>query len=302
METSEGFAPASCGNVAVGYDILGMAFKGVGDQVTLTRRRDEALVITAIESKDSLPKEIDKNICSAVIAHALEELHLSIGFDIAIRKGIALSSGMGGSAASAVAALRALSGFLIEPFTNEELASLALHGETMASGEPHGDNIAPAVYGGITLVRSIDPLKIIPLPIPKGLYAVVVHPQIPIETKGARALLKKEIPLFMHVKQSANIASFIAALYTSDFSLIGDALADLLIEPQRKHLIPGFDTIKKEVLALGALGMSISGSGPSVFALTESQELAEKISQRMISLFSKEGIEADGWVSMVGEE
>ncbi len=290
------FAPATCANVAVGFDILGFAIDVVGDTVTLTKRNDNKLVIEKIEANEKLPLDTDKNTATVVIKKCLQDLNLEYGFSIHIQKGIPLGSGMGGSAASAVAALVALNGFLNQPLPIEKLAYYALFGEEAACGQKHADNIVPCLYGGITLIHSSNPIDVIELPTP-NLFCVLVHPHLKVETKHARGILKPQLPLADYVKQSANLATFIAALYKNDNALIKNSTKDILIEPQRSQLVPGFYEVQAAALKAGALASSFSGSGPSLFAFAETKKDAEVIAYSMKKSFLTHRIESDTWIS-----
>jgi homoserine kinase len=292
------FAPATCANVAVGFDVLGFALAEVGDTVTLTKRDDNKIVIEAIQSDESLPLEADKNTASLVIQKLCADLNLNVGFSIAIKKGIPLSSGMGGSAASAVAALVACNAFLTNPLSAQELAQYALFGEELASGQQHADNIVPCIFGGLTLIHSLNPIDVIQLPVP-DLYCVLIHPHLHVSTMQARKVLKSELPLKDYVKQSANLAAFISALYTNDLSLLQKSMTDILIEPQRAQFVPGFYNIKQAALAAGALGVSFSGSGPSLFAFARNKSDADQISKVMREQLTVLNIQADGWISRI---
>lgn len=295
------FAPATCANMAVGFDILGFAMAGVGDTITLIKRDDENIVIESIDSNETLPLDVKKNTASVVIQQLCEDLNLKIGLSIQLKKGIALGSGMGGSAASAVAALTAFNGFLNQPLSRHELAHYALLGEEVASGQAHADNIVPCIFGGLTLIRSIDPIDVISLPIP-NLFCVIVHPHHRVDTKEARSILKTELPLKDYVKQSANLAAFIVALYEKNNSLLQQSMFDVLIEPQRSVLVPGFYAVKNAALKAGALASSLSGSGPSVFALAQSHVEAEAIRAAMRACFKNEGLTSDAWVSQMSSK
>lgn len=295
------FAPATCANVAVGFDILGFAFEEIGDYVKLTRRHDHQIVIEsikAVNANEELPFDRDKNTASAVIQKVCQELKLDTGFSIEIRKGIPLSSGMGGSAASAVAALVAFNAFIDSALTPYELIHYALFGEQIASGQQHADNIVPCVFGGFTLTHSLNPIAVIHLPIPE-LYCALVHPHLYVSTKEARAILKEQISLQDHIKQSANLAAFIASLYKHDLSLLQKSLTDILIEPQRAQFVPGFYEIKAAALEAGALGVSFSGSGPSMFALARHKNEAEAILNAMQAQLKTQNIDSDGWISPI---
>lgn len=292
------FAPATSANVAVGFDILGFAIENVGDQVTLTKRHDNKIIITEITGLESLPLDVNKNTATAVIKKLSHDFNLDTGFSVAIKKGIPLSSGMGGSAASAVAALVACNAFLNNALTKQQLAEFALFGEEVACGQAHGDNIIPCLFGGMTLIASQNPLTIIELPIP-DVYCVIVHPHLQVTTKEARQALAKDLPLQNFVKQSANLAAFIAALYRGDLALLQTSLQDNVIEPQRAHFIPGFYTIKDAALKAGALAMSLSGSGPSLFAFTKTCETANDVIAAMQNALRRENIASSYWLSRI---
>ena len=289
------FAPATCANVAVGFDLLGFPIATVGDRVTLTRCERPGIHIQSIASEEPLPLDPDKNIASAVIKKFCQQHQLPLNFTLTLKKGIPIGSGMGGSAASAVAALVALNGFLKNPAPLESLAKTAIEGEALVSGSPHADNVVPCLYGGMTLTCRTEPLRVIQLPIP-SVYCVLVHPALRVDTREARTVLPNAFPLKTYVRQSAHLAGFIAALYQEDLELLKSCLADVLIEPQRSRLVPGFDRVKQAALKQGALGASLSGSGPSVFALVKEKSDAQAIQQAMMDAFSQETIKSQGWI------
>jgi homoserine kinase len=295
------FAPATCANVAVGFDLLGFAIENVGDIVTLTRRDDNQIIIDQIDSADELPLDAEKNTASAVVKFFCQDLNIQTGFSIHIKKGLALGCGMGGSAASSVAALVAVNAFLEKPLTNPNLIKYALHGEKVAVGTAHSDNVIPCLYGGITLTQSLNPIRILELPVP-DIYVVIVHPHMRLDTKASRAVLSKEILLMDHIKQSAYLAGFISALYTNDLMLLQESLHDCIIEPKRASLIPGFAAVKNAALENGALGASISGSGPSVFAFAPNQDKAIAIAKAMQSAFAEFNLESDQYVSLINKQ
>jgi len=298
LKTITAFAPATSANLAVGFDLLGFALDNIGDKVTLTCRNDEQIKIKSINANEELPTAIKKNVASAVILNAKEKLDLNIGFDINIEKGIPLGSGMGGSAASAVAALTALNAFLENPLPKHKLAELALYGEKIATGTKHPDNVVPCIFGGLTLTRSIKPISVIELPIPK-LHCVIVHPNLRLDTKDSRKVLTEPFPLDKIVKQTANLASLIAALYTDNMDLLKKSLEDVLIEPRRAKLVPNFYHVKNAALANGAIGASLSGSGPSMFALAEDETRAINIANAMVLEFKRADIDAQYWISKI---
>lgn len=301
IQCAKAFAPATCANVGVGFDILGFALEAVGDEVTLIKRDDRKIVIEAIDSPENLPMVSDKNTASLVIEKLCASLNLNLGFSIRIQKGIPLCSGMGGSAASAVAALVACNAFLQSPLSLYELAEFARIGEQLASGAAHADNIIPCLFGGLTLIHRHDPLKVIKLPTPK-LYCVLIHPHLKVSTRDARAALAKEVSLKKQVEQSAQLASFISALYENDYQRLGQSMEDVIIEPQRAQFVPDFYKIKEASLKAGALGMSFSGSGPALFAFARTVEAAERIKEAMRLPLQEKNIGSDWWISPISEK
>lgn len=300
IQSVTAFAPASCANVAVGFDILGFSLENIGDYVTLSKRHDKKIIIESIHAEESLPLVPEKNTASVVIQKLCQDLRLNIGFSIHIDKGIPLSSGLGGSAASSVAALIACNAFLNPPLSKIELAQYALLGEEVASGQQHADNIIPCIFGGLTLIRSVNPTEVIPLPIP-DIYCALIYPHLRVQTREARKILKQELSLQDHIKQSANLASFIVALYEKDMHLLQQSLSDILIEHQRAAFVPGFYKIKEAALQAGALGLSFSGSGPSIFAFAQHKNEAESINLTMQSHLKSEGITSSCWTSRISQ-
>jgi homoserine kinase len=294
------FAPATVGNVAVGFDILGHALEGVGDRVTV-RRIDEPVVrlasVTGIDAE--LPLDPEKNTATAGLVRLIADKGLSFGFEVEVEKGIPLGSGMGGSASSAVAGIVAASALLPERLSMPERFRYAMIGEEVASGGIHGDNIAPCLMGGVVLVRSVEPIDVVRIPVLHTLRCVLVHPHMRIDTRTARGVIRPELSMKAFVAQSANLAAFIAACYRDDAELLGRSLQDLVVEPQRAHLIPGFEAVKQAALDHGALGCSISGAGPSVFAWCTANVKAAAMREAMIAAFGASGLEADGWISNV---
>lgn len=295
------FAPATCANVAVGFDILGFAIRGVGDTVTLTLRDKPGIVISDIVADESLPAEIDKNVATAVIANFCQQQQITAGFEVRIEKGIPLGSGMGGSAASSVAAMVALNEFLQTPCIQHELVEYAVHGETVASGSPHTDNVVPCIFGGLTLTRSLKPLQVAQLPIP-DLQCVLVNPHLRVDTRSAREVLPKKMALSSYIAQSRHLAGFMVALYQNDTELLRETLQDELIEPHRAPLVQGFAEVKRAALDAGAINVSLSGSGPSLFAFAQNAQQAELIATAMKAAFAEKNIAADSWVSPIATE
>lgn len=281
MTSVTAFAPATVSNVACGFDVLGFALHEPGDQVT-ARFHGDTVAIEAIEGDGGrLPREASRNTAGVAVMALLEHLGVSRGISLVIRKGLPLSSGLGGSAASAAAAVVAADALLGAKVSQDVLVACALEGEKLGAGSAHADNIAPAICGGFVLVRQAMPPDIVRLPVPAGLTAVVVHPDLEIETAKARALLGTSVPLSDAVKQWANLGALIHSLHTSDFGLLGRSLQDSIAEPRRAPLVPGLAAIKQAAADAGALGASLSGSGPSLFALCQTPAIAENVAVAM---------------------
>jgi homoserine kinase len=311
MRSATAFAPASVGNVAVGFDLLGHALVGAGDRVTVTVADHGTVKITAITFAGidpiALPAEAARNTAGRALLDLLSHLHengleaADLGFDIAIEKGIALGSGMGGSAASAVAAVVAANALLTTALPIDALYRYAVGGEALASGAAHGDNVAPMLLGGLTIAPAISEGIITPVrvPVPKWLHVALVHPHFVLETKTARAALAGDYPLSAFVHQSENLALVLAGLYTNDAGLLRRGLRDGLIEPRRAPLIPGFSAVKQAALDHGALGASISGAGPSVFGWFASEADATRAGAAMATAFADAGLPSDVVISPV---
>lgn len=295
------FAPASVSNVGCGFDILGFAIDGIGDEMILNKNDLNKMHIKPIEGYENLPTEPSKNVAGVAIQALLDDLGSNQGFDIEIKKNIKPGSGIGSSSASAAGAVVAVNELLGKPYSREELVNFAMQGEIAASGDAHADNAAPTVLGGFCIVRAYDPLDVIQIESPKNLWCVVIHPQIEIKTKEARELLSTKVDLKKAIRQWGNVAGLISGLHQSDYSLIGRSLEDHIVEKQRKVLIPEFDNLKQAVLKAGALGCSISGSGPSVFALCEGENKAKAVSSAMNEVFSKTTIPYFIYVSQVSK-
>ena len=309
MRSATAFAPATVANVAVGFDMLGFAIESVGDVVTVSItdngsvRINEILDETGSPASLDVPLDAERNAATAGLVKLRDDLRLDFGFQVGLRKGIAPGSGMGGSAASAVGGLIAANSLLETPLPREELMKYALLGEQAASGAGHPDNIAPCLLGGMTLVLSSEPFRYVLLPVPEEILTVIIHPQLRLDTRRARAILKADVSLADHVRQSASLAGFISGCFTHDVEMIRQSLDDFLIEPQRAPLIPGFAEVKAAALQQGALGASISGSGPSVFALVTSEQTATRVRDAMESAFRAQGLTAlDSWISPVNRQ
>ena len=281
MTSVTAFAPATVSNVACGFDVLGFALDEPGDEVTATFG-PAGVTIAAIEGDGGrLPRDAAKNTAGVAALALLTRLGDPRGVSLTIRKGLPLSSGLGGSAASAAAAVVAVSALLGANVSKDTLVQCALEGERLGAGSSHADNIAPCICGGFVLVRSTNPTDIITLPVPAGLTAVVIHPDLEIETAMARALLGNTVSLHDAVQQWANLGAFVHALHTSDFDLLSRSLTDTIAEPRRAPLVPGLALIKRAAADAGALGSSLSGSGPSLFALCRGDETAARVAAAM---------------------
>ncbi|WP_106914703.1 homoserine kinase [Chryseobacterium aurantiacum] len=289
--------PATVANMVCGFDILGMAIHEPYDEMEITLLETPEIII---KHKDQfkLPEEPSKNVAGVVLLKIQEHLNLNQGFEVVIHKHIKPGSGLGSSAASAAGAALGANILLGNIFTKEEMIHFAMFGEELASGVRHADNIAPCIYGGITLVKSTYPIDIIPLNAP-DLFVAAVHPQVEVKTSDSRQILKKNITLKSAIEQWGNIAGLVAGIQKNDFPLIGRSLNDVIIEPIRSILIPKFDEIKMKSIQLGALGGGISGSGPSIFMLAEEKETAEKIASQMKSVYDEINIESFVYVSKI---
>jgi len=301
MKSIRVFCPGTIANVSCGFDVLGLSLAGVGEYMTVTQTPTKGITISEITGQD-LPLETAKNVAGVAGLALLEALGSEAGFDIKIEKKIKAGSGIGSSAASSAGAVWAINHLLGNPYTTIELIPFAMEGERLASGVAHADNVAPALLGGFTLVRSTDPLDVVSLPSPRELYATVIHPQIEIKTADSRRILKSSLSLKDAITQWGNVGGLVAGLYREDYELIGRSLQDVVIEPVRSILIPGFDEIKAAALNAGALGCGISGSGPSVFALSKGADKAHEVAQQLKEVYTPMGIPFDMHISNINEK
>ncbi|WBL26950.1 homoserine kinase [Zunongwangia sp. HGR-M22] len=301
MEEIKVFAPATVANLSCGFDVLGCCLDNVGDEMVIKKNDFNELRITKLEGQD-LPMEVDQNVAGVAVKAMLEKLQSNAGFDIEIYKKIKAGSGIGSSAASSAGAVFAVNKLLGSPFTKNQLIPFAMEGERLASGNAHADNVAPALLGGFTLVKSYYPLEVLSLPSPEELNVVILHPQIEVKTKDSRAIIKRNISLDKAVSQWGNLGALVSALYTNDYDLLGRSLKDEIVEPIRSILIPYFDEIKVLSLESGALGFGISGSGPSVYAMCRGREQAENVKQQIAQFMEKQSITYDLHVSKINPE
>jgi len=296
------FAPASVANVGCGFDIMGFAVQGIGDTVTVSLQSDsDNSKITVTGTYGHLtPSERSKNTAGVAINAYLQAIGKSdIGLNIILEKNMPLGSGMGSSAASSAAAVYAVMPLLSSTLSTRELSPFTMEGERIACGSAHADNVAPASLGGFGLIRSYNPLDIITVNCPDDLFAAVVHPHIELNTSDSRRVLNKEVSVADAIIQSANTAGFMVALIKSDFELMKRSMSDLLAEPRRMQLIPGFDAIKNAAMEAGAIGCGIAGSGPSVFALCNGEATANEVAKAIREGFSDIGLYNEGYVSQL---
>ncbi|MEL0650537.1 homoserine kinase [Algibacter sp. TI.3.09] len=295
------FSPATVANVSCGFDVLGFCLDSVGDDMVIRKTDKKGIFITKIVGFD-LPYETELNVAGVSALAMYNAIDVDFGFEIEIYKNIKPGSGIGSSAASAVGSVFGMNELLGRPFNKTELTAFAIKGEAIASKCEHADNLAPALFGGFTLVKSINPVQILEIPSPTDLYATIIHPQIEIKTSESRAVLPKEVALSDAITQWANVGSLVHALHTSDYNLLKDSLHDVIVEPHRSKLIPHYNDVKKASLQAGALGCGISGSGPSIFSLSKGLETANKIKEAINNVYAKTGIEFDIHVSKINTE
>ncbi len=298
------FAPATVANVACGFDILGFALNKPGDEIIARFSDTPGFRISKITGDNGkLPYDINKNTAGFAGLKLLQHLgEPTKGIEIEIRKKMPFGSGLGSSAASAVAAVFAINELLHRPLSKRELLPFAVLGEQIADGAFHADNVAPSLFGGMILIRDNPSLDVLRLPIPKGLHASVIHPHLEVLTKDARNILSKNISLNQHIQQTGYFGGLIVGLYNSDFDLIKRALNDVIIEPQRYKLIPHFYDIKNAALESGALGCSISGAGPSIFTLCSNSLIAEEVGFAMKNTLNSFNIDSDLYTSPINQD
>ena len=301
MEQIKIFCPATIANISCGFDVLGVALDSVGDEMVIRKVPGKGIRITKLVGQD-IPMQTEKNVAGVAGLALLAESDYEGGFEIEIFKKIKAGSGIGSSAASSAGAVWGMNQLLGEPFSTSKLVEFAMEGERLASGVAHADNVAPALFGGFTLVRSYEPLDIIPINSPSELYATVIHPQIEVKTSDSRKILKTNITLKDGIKQWGNVGGLIAGLFTEDYDLIGRSLVDHIVEPIRSILIPGFDDVKVNSMAAGALGCGISGSGPSIFAFSKGEDIAQEVALAMKNVYQNIGIDYDVHVSKINTQ
>jgi homoserine kinase len=300
------FAPATVANVGSAFDVLGFALDAPGDTVTATRSHTPGVTITAITGDGgALPTDSARNTAAVSVTALLKHLstldsatYSSVGISLSINKGLPIGSGLGSSSASTVGGVLAANELLGSPLNRTDLLPLAMEGERIACGAAHADNVAPCLLGGFVLIRSYSPLDVIQLPSPKNIAVAVVSPRLELKTSDARKILKRSVPLESAITQWGNVAGLVAGIYRNDPELMGRALADTIIEPERGQLIPGYTEVKQAALLAGALGSAISGSGPAIFALCRDRAAAERVAQAMAEAFkSAASVDAISYIS-----
>ena len=302
MKRIKVFAPASIANLGCGFDIMGMALDEVGDVLEMTLDEDGEGISIDNETDVPLPSDIEDNVITPVLRKFFALTGKSGRVDVRVLKKIFPGSGIGSSAASSAAAAFGINELFGAPLGEEDVVVCAMEGENLASGGYHADNAAPAVMGGITLIRGYEPLDIIKLPVPGNLYCPVIHPHLTVSTKQARSILPKEIPMHTAVTQWGNVGGLVAGLCTGNIELVGRSMRDAVAEPFRKQFIPGFDELRAKLLGAGALAMNISGSGPSVFALAGRGDIAQRVGAIMERHFAQQGILSETYVVKVSNK
>ena len=301
MNSIKIFAPATVANVSCGFDALGFAINTIGDEMILTKTTEKGVKISKIEGAE-LTFDSTKNAASVVTLAMLDKANADFGVDMQIFKKVKPGSGLGSSASSAAGAAFATNELLGKRFTKLELTEFARLGEKTACGSPIADNVAAAIYGGFILVKSYEPLEIVKLPVPDELWVAIIHPQIEVKTEDARNVLNPTVSIADAVRQSANLAGLISGLYTDDYQLISRSLIDVIAEPYRKKLIPLFDEVKEAGLQHGALGIGISGSGPTIFGLCKGEKIASNVAKAMEKVYQNSTIDFNIYVSKVNTE
>jgi homoserine kinase len=304
MKTIKVFAPATVANVVCGFDVLGFAVDAPGDEVIMRLTDKPGVSILKIEGDGGrLPLAADKNTVSASVQHYLKHINRpDIGVEIELYKKMPIGSGLGSSSASTVAGLFAINSLLDNQLSAMELVPFAMKGEELACGFGHADNVAPAVLGGFVLIRSYEPLDIIKLPVPKGLYCAIVFPDVDVPTRDARQMIRSKVLLKDAVIQWGNIAGLVSGLFMNDLDLIGRSMHDVLVEPTRSILIPDFYKLREMAMERGAISFGISGSGPSVFAFAKDEETAHRITKKIQQHLTNLHINSNTYVSPINEQ
>jgi homoserine kinase len=301
MDNITVFSPATVANVGCAFDVMGFAVKEAGDRMFF-RQLPVKEVRLVMKNFPEVPSDPEKNVAGVVALAMLKEMNTDNGVEIVMEKGILPGSGMGSSGASAGGTAFGLNLLFGKPFSDKELVAFAMKGEALASGVPHADNVAPNLMGGFTLVRSSRPLDVVRLPVLKNLVVSLIHPLIEVKTKNARNILRKSVLLKDAVRQWGNVAGLVAGLFTEDYDLIARSMHDGIVEPVRSMLIPRYDELKQAALAAGALGCSIAGSGPAVFALSSDKETARQVTEAMAGVFSETDVPFETFTSDIDRQ
>ena len=303
MDSVRVFAPASVANVSCGYDVLGFAVHRPGDEVFMSLNSSGRVSLDLIEGDDGrLPREPEKNTVSAVVMNYLQHIGAKQGIGIKLYKKIPFGSGLGSSAASAVGGLVGVNELMGNPLSRMQLLPFAMEGERLACGNAHADNVAPSLLGGMVLIRSYDPLDVIPLPVPGSLSCGLVYPHVEIPTMAARQIIRTSVPMSAAIRQWGNVGGLVAGLFMNDEDLIGRSMEDLIVEPVRKMLIPHFDEMRSLAMETGALGFGISGSGPTVFALCRDKETAGNVTAILENKLKEHGLGSTCFVSYINTD
>jgi homoserine kinase len=302
MKSVKAIAPATVANVSCGFDIFGFAVEAPADEVILTLKKEPGVVIKSITGDGGrLPMESDRNTSGVAVEAFLKEIDGDSGVEIVLNKKLPLGSGMGSSAASSVAALVAVNHLYDNPFSREQLLPFAMEAERIACGSAHADNVAPSLMGGFVLIRGYDPLDVTKIPTPANLYCTLVHPHLELKTSDSRRVLRSSIPLKDAITQWGNIAGLVVGLMKPDYGLIMRSLHDVVAEPVRSVLIPGFASIKAAAIRNGALGCGISGSGPTIFALSTEYSIANNVAKTIQEQFTNMKLKSDVFVSKIND-
>lgn len=298
------FAPASISNLGSGFDVIGLALERPGDYVVAERTEKRGVHLVGVDGDNgALPRDARKNVATYVASLMLKDLKPKTGIAVTVHKQMPIGSGLGSSAASAVAAAVAVNALLGNPLTKEQLLPYAIEGEHFVSGAGHPDNVSPSLFGGVTLIRGTKNLDVVHLPFPSKILWIVVHPHIEIRTAYARSILPRNVPLVKAVHQWGNVGGLVAGFCTGDVKLLARSIEDLIVEPVRARLIPGFRRVKSAAMKAGALACSISGSGPSMFALVQTQADAKRVGKAMQKVFrDAAGLKSDLIMSRINEE
>ena len=302
MKSIKASAPATVANVSCGFDIFGFAVEDPADEVIITLKDKPGVVIKQITGDEGrLPLEADRNTSGVAVQEFLKAIDSTMGAEIVLNKNLPLGSGMGSSAASSVAALVAINTLFDEPLTREQLLPFAMEAERIACGSAHADNVAPSLLGGFVLIRGYEPLDVTKIPTPANLYCTLVHPHLELKTSDSRRVLRPTIPMKDAITQWGNIAGMVVGLMKPDYGLIQRSLTDVVAEPVRSVLIPGFNKIKQVSIDNGALGCGISGSGPTIFSLSTERAVAEKVGQAIQQQFELLQLKSEVYVSKINE-